>query len=771
MWEQAQPTNLFLTRDNHRKENLIICEAAFSYCSNKQNFGSVARRISHDHIVYMFQYCLFFVDAHKNTNIARVARRTISRKNMYSFKDPRGRTSTSITPTTRTTRPVPDYAPATTHSFSPGGATDSATTPGFNDDDKVRRAPQTSVSSDMAAWKATVQAERQRRLIASQKREAVSQQRRRDPVRGSHDGYAMRDDSAAEQHQHHHQFETADQHRTVSKQQSTLSFSEYRSAILATRPAGELVSTIPSSRSASRDSGKQQVSLHQQRQPTPQRDAPRRAAHAGSSSPSPITIPHKWIDPMDVEYRPARSVVRQYREQEPSPYFVRKNVYGSVDQYTDHAASTHQRQGESSLRDRSSSQQREVVVSRPINKSSVIPLRPYKEPRAVWREAPAVGQYDFPTPRSTTLRNQHIAQRRRALEAAPDDALYGRKPRSSSLSSERQVDRSSRGPPKPYVRTNSATDERRSVVRPGSKDARLVGAPSPRPTGTAPISERLISPHHNGARELKSRRQGGGFGDDSIERYDGFEDDELDPVPLAFAPSPKMQRDQSSSLAHSSLQMRNAVSSPPSRRQASPHQQPRPYFPGSSNDAHHNEASPGVDVSPPTPYRPAEYQHFQDPTDAADTSLDTPLRHNTSLTLGGASRENDISRDLLEGSQRDRAASVNASRETSKPWSVPQPMVLPTMRSQRVDLFQGLSASGGAVGGGHEGSAAGPASLVGNLRHSSIHDRLEQDLVARRNGRSSPQRFFSAALGDGGTEELSTSRTLLRDLATKRVPR
>ncbi|CUI15613.1 Hypothetical protein, putative [Bodo saltans] len=699
---------------------------------------------------------------------------------MYSFKEPKDRSS-SAKAATRSSRSVPDYAPPPSNSFL-GRTHETAGASGPSEVADMQthsRAPKTSVTSDMAAWKATVQAERQRRLIASQKREAASQQRRQDPVKGIHDdahqrAMAARSSPVSQQHNERlHQFETAEQHRVVSGLQTTMSFDEYRSAILSTRPAGELVSTIPSSRSASRDSSHPpHGSLHLQRQPPSPADVPpQRRAPVGGSSPSPITIPHKWIDPMDVEYRPARSVVRQYREQEPSQYFLRKNVYGAVDQYTDQAASTYQRQASSTPRDRSSG-----VVSRSINKSSVVPLRPYKEPRAVWREAPMTPQYDFPTPRSTTLRNQHIAQRRRALEAAPDDICYGTIGRSSSLSSARPADRPTRtGHPQPFVRTQSATavdHQRHTVVRPGSKDARLVGAPSPRPKVTAAISERLISPHHNGAKALKSRRQGGdGYGDDSVERYDNFEEDELDPVPLTFAPSPKMQFDESSSVAYGGLQ-----GSPSTLRRhhpvaSSPQQQPRPYFPGNNHDFRHGDASPGVDVSPPTPYRSAEYQPLTDSIDAADVSLDTPLRHNTSQTQERVPRGQEAPRNHFDDARRDHIVSVDASRETVKPaWSIPQPMVLPTMRSQRADLFQGISVFGGGGTRG-DGAATSITEAEGNLRQSSVHDRLEQDLLARRNGRPSPQRLFAAAPSDGRVDELSTSRTLLRDLATKRVPR
>lgn len=700
---------------------------------------------------------------------------------MYSFKDPRDRGLSAPRSAGRSTRAVPEYpAPS-----SPGAI---ASSEKHGTSTVHNHGPTTTVASDLASWKAAVQAERQRRLVSSQKREVAAvlqQQRRKEPIRATHEA------ASRSFHESTYRFETADEHHGAPQRSApqSSSFSEYRHAILTTSPAAEVVSAVPASRSASRDSSGVAPHPRQQQPPPTMHSDARKAVTAGSSSP--ITIPHKWIDPMDVEYRPARSVVRQYRDQQPSPYFLRKNVYGSMDQYTDQAASTFQRQGTSSAPPSASASREARPAATPSSSArgtspaGQASLRPYKEPRAVWREAPTAAHYDFPTPRSTTLRNQFIAQRRKKLDTAPEDAMYTLQVRSSSISSARPTggSRVSAGP-QPYMRLHSAPSEehRRPLVRAGSKDARLVGAPSPRPKVTAAISERIVSPHQNGARDLRPRTYSDG---PSVERYDSYDDDEeLGPVPLTFAPSPKQGHlEAQSSVAysshlsypHPSVHQRSDISyvgspSSPSgeasaRRIASAQHHGSPYFPGSG--AYQVDASPGVDVSPPTPFRPADRQHTGD----ADTSVDTPLHHHNSSLMGVAGSRDVSTRPPTVGSNMDTSRDVTRGG-VGPSWSIPQPIQLPTMRSQRADLFQGIAASSPSPFGGAISNREVGGDVV-NLRQSSVHDRLEQDLVSKQMHSHAPRFAMGGHLLDAAEadEPLSTSRTLLRDLATKRVPR
>lgn len=521
-----------------------------------------------------------------------------------------------------------------------------------------------SVAHDMEEWKKSMQVERQQRLLAAeQRRQAAAMQERM------------------------HQALEQERAQISASPADRLSLHDYRGAVLATRPSAALTKA----RSASTGSAGRSNSV----------SGPLVTQHA-----TPIHIPNKRFDPMDVQLRPARSIVKQYMKA-PAPFFVRKNKFGTLDGYSDQVAVA--------AYSASSSPPRNL----PWAES---PLMDTKPKAAVWRRDVSSKYVEFPTPRSTLLRQSFISQRVQERQS----------PLASSLAFNR-------------THTTPHFDH---------YSHRLVGAPKPR-HGAVPtsVADRLqVSPHHRGFEELPSKAVGGpnSSGLDSA------------PKPLQFAPSPIAQRNGDSRWTdfgqHATVTTTQGANASAASDGATEYYQAAQAFDGGMYSPTLSpprvissgvQQSPGrdVEVSPPTPALMRGDLQSQSPVrNSAQPPVEQPRKQPPGPTVS----------NLLSQ------------------------MVLPQMRNKRTDLFQGVQTGSNQLPlqivrdnenvNVPQPEMRKPAST--DLRSSEIHDRLERELRQRIGGGGSggPSNTKHADPA-AAPQSLSDSRILLQHLASKRIIR
>ena len=200
------------------------------------------------------------------------------------------------------------------------------------------------------------------------------------------------------------------------------------------------------------------------------------------------------IDPTDVTYKPARSVVSAQLVP-PAQICVRRNAYGVLDSYTEEVTLFHLRQ----FAERSSSVS-EIGTS-VVPDWHKEPLKVTKEPPKAWRKDPPAYLASRPTPRSLHIRQSFVeTQRKKAerpqptpkiQESVEDSLLYGppvqppalavvsaravTQPAALSPTAAPQANNTSREPPAPRHAAGSPPGSDRRFIAPAFSPQRNDG--------------------------------------------------------------------------------------------------------------------------------------------------------------------------------------------------------------------------------------------------------------------------------------------------------
>lgn len=605
---------------------------------------------------------------------------------------------------------------------------------------------QRDVRLDMQAWKEAMHAERQQRLQHSAALAEAAHRKQAAAAATSRQPAAARRDHSADKR-------TPARQAPVELSADDLTVEQYhRSLVAASRVATDVLSNTPTgSRSSSA---------------VPLAQASTRSHHGSSKHPTSSVyrqLPNKAIDPLDVHLVPARSVVRQYI-QEPTPFFLRRNKYGELDGYVDQAAV-------SSYQLRNASERKRTSNSAAWSES---PLRDTKPPPAVWRREPSPSYCDYGTPRSVVLRSSHIAAT--VQQRQQEDSPFASRALSETGRLHRQPVVSRRRHLHSLAGVNLSSSERR-----------LVGPPTPAQQflsyGTAVDRSAVISPHFRGNVDLPSRAAPASRFEASA-RLQYASEEELDPVPVSFAAPSPVQRHDSSRESWQSL---SHIPKPESGASTSQWQNLRDARArGSANEVPTEREGPSSPSYRESTNPPANHPEYASPTRTPQSAAvrnglkDSGQRASPSgVEVSPPTPTPSHSAPLSPEYHAAPSGRVQPTNRLKTPMqNLLQQLSLPAMRSGRADLFQGHQPQ--AVPQGVEASpSAGHTATP--LRHSTVHDQLEQHLLMRKQQDFAQQRAAGAAHvdphgnhhGSGGplpASLRSTTQMLLQKLASKPPP-